>query len=648
MDSPNSRDWWWNADKETAHRNVFEYVSTVESDQFDMYDRMLRYASLYDPHTMLGMRGAAEVRDTDRVVSENVCASSVDTVTSRIFINRPRIVIQTDGADWSTQRQAKEVERYIAGQFQMTEFHRKASLAGKDGAVFGLGSLKIFPDYDERRIVVERVSPMETIVDEAECTSDAPPRQRHQRKIVDRGILRRMFRDVPGAAEAISKAQISGPYGGTHWCDYLPRTTDQCVVIESWRLGNEPYDGDDEDNLRDARDEGERNCGIHTISIDGFTLLWEEWKLSRMPFVDFRWIERLAGFMGMGMVEQLAGRQRRINRLNDQLDMQLDQLAYPRMWVKLSDAKMVNKATKSGAGYIIPYVDTPGEWKVPPAVSPEMVARLDRLVDGAPGAVGTNTFATNGKLPAGIESAVGQREYNDITDSRFGSQTTRFEDLALDGARLMIEWSRHMAKQGKAPEVPFHNKRRTRAIKWKEVDLHDVPYTMDVQAAGLLGNSPSGRLSKVMELVERQMIPPNVGLRLLDHPDLEAEMSLLNAALESVDMVHELLLEGDWENPEPYDHFEVEIPRMIQHYKSDRTNGAPEDILENVRTWILQSLHLQGLVPPPPAPAVDPMTGMPMDPAMAGAGAAPMMPDPMAPPGMQALPPVPPGGVPTM
>ena len=233
-----------------VHQRLIDYVSEVESEQWDIYDRFIKCAALYDPHDRAARsgwweKGGAPWSGPDGQVYENVCASNVDTVAAIIAPNKPRARFVTDDGEWSTQKTARQLEAYAAGLVKLCDVHRKTQVGFKDAAKKGTGLVKVYEDG--RGIKVERVPVDEIVVDEGECTSGQSPRQMTQRKIVDRTTLKRKF---PKHAEQIEKAGAAGTITGTSrlWADYRPIEENQVVVLESWYLpfGEDPEDEDRE------------------------------------------------------------------------------------------------------------------------------------------------------------------------------------------------------------------------------------------------------------------------------------------------------------------------------------------------------------------------------------------------------------------
>lgn len=609
--------FWWDASMDELARRVFENCAEIESQQWEIYDRFLRYACLYDPHERMGLGNVGldsmYGRIADSFVADNVCQNAVDTAASIISKNRPRIAVNTDGGNWSTQRRAKWLERWLEGYFRMTDFYAKAQEAFVDACVLGTGVLKIMPKPGGG-VSLERVLIDEIIVDERACRGKLP-RFLHQRTFTDREELAALYPEyeaeiMDGSAD--DRVSVAG-----FWADYRPIELGHVVVVESWRL---PRRGPT----------GALTKGRHVKCIPGCVLLDEEWTFDEFPFLFYRWAERRTGFYGRGVVEELAGRQRHINRMNWQFDRRLQQLAVPRWMVHIPDAAMQVRLV-NGVGAVLPYTS-----KEPKVVTAQPVTdaewmRLGSIVAGGLSQVGISALSARSAKPAGVESAVAMRELTDTEAERFARNVQRWEGLHVGGAMWGIRWAKKA--DNNAPEVAWKAKSLTKLIKWSKVDLGDEPFALGLDAAGAIARTPAGRMQRVIELAQSGLIGNDEARRLLEHPDLQRAMSLANAAIEAAEHEIELMLEGESRVPETYLNLELTIGRVQQEYLIIRADGAPEEILELFRDFIEFGIEQLKMKQQPTGA----MPGGPPGPP--GMGPGPM-------PGPPGLPPGPPGPLP--
>lgn len=556
--------YWWRTDEGNAHGAVFESVRAIDQEQADIFERLYKYGCLYDPNDRLYSQVAWDsAMSSEGIVDENVVKPAVDTATSLVARMRPRVRCQTDGANWSAQRRAKRLERYVEGLFKRTRIAEVAPLVFRDACVFGVGIMKVRPGGKD--ITIERVVWDEIVVDEAECRATAP-RQMHQRKLVDRQAL---VEEYPDKAEDIGRASEAGGVG--YWAGWATRNSlinrDDVVVVESWRLPSADMPG------------------RHTICVEGATLIDEEWEHEWFPFVTYRWAPRVTGYYGRGVVEDIAEHQRQARKISWFIDRVLHQIAVPRAFVHIADAAMGIKLTNQ-VGAIVPYKVKEPIIRTPTNLLGEHYARLEGIKRSAFEVVGISRLSAQALKPAGLESAVALREFNDLETQRFAIQAQAYERMYVDAAHLMVAWCKVMHADGGAPAVWMRGRDSERLIDWSEVDLTDTPYTFDLDAASALSRTPAGRTQSVIEWSQAGLISTDEARRLLQHPDLASSMSLYNAAIEDIDATIEDILDGEQVTPEPYQNLQMGLWRMQMRYLSVRRENAPEEVLEAMRSWM--------------------------------------------------------------
>jgi hypothetical protein len=598
---------WWKAEEGQVHRAVFARVETIESEQARIFNRFIKLAKLYDRHETLGQGSDAALLDSgrggltaDTLVSENVVKSNVDTFVAFTGSSRPGIRCMTDGAEWSIQRRAKKMERWIEGIFEQAGAYRHGPHTAKAAGVLGHAALKEYPEVDADgdytgKMALERTIIDEIVVDEVACKS-TPPREMFHRRAVDREAL---IDQYPDFEEEIRKAP-----SGTLWAGYRPYEKNQVMVIEGWQLGKR-----------------------HVLCVDGADLIDEKWPHQWFPFVFLRFSERLTGFYGCGIAEDLAGHQRQLNRINRQTDRNLEMLANPFWLVQQGDAQLGGKIVQTEAGRVVVYKSTKPEQSRPMAVSPEVYQRRNDLIDSSYKFVGNSILSAQSKKPADVESGAALNALADSETQRFAVQAQMYEQVFIDLAQLSMNWAKIMGKA--APNVVVKaTGRRAKELKWSEVNLDDLPFEMSLQATSGLSRTPAGRLDAAMRLAQSGLIGPDETRRLLDHPDIQRAMTIANAAFEDIEAAIENMLDGELEVPEPYQFLDLGVVLVQKAYlDARRTPNTPEDVLEALRTWIMQANHLRGVGDEPANQNAVP--GAPPMPMGAGAGGPPgMLPPP--------------------
>lgn len=569
--NPQSPFWWEAKTPEEAAKLTVGYVRSVQEHQSYQHELNIRNARLYMNTDMLGMDWTLTERNPVRRkrgrVVENVTQSVCDTAASMIAKNRPRATFQTDGASWRIQRRAQKLEQFVEGQFALTDIYREGVKVFRDAVVFGTGCMKI---YDHNgSICAERVLIDEIIVDEREARA-AYPRQIHQVKLINKEVLKAMF---PDRAEDIEIASI-----GSTEQNYMNAwsTTDpsNIWVCESWHLPSGPGYGD----------------GKHAINVDSLNLLWEDYIEDDFPFIFYRWSEPLAGFYGQGLVEQLTGIQLRINKLNNFIQRAQDLIAVPRVFVDVA-TKQLKLQINNEIGAIIPYRGKPPVFMTPQAVGAEIYNYKEQLKRSAYELAGISQLSATALKPAGLESAVALREYNDIETQRFAIQAQEYEEMFLRVAKRFVRLGKKIYRGGEGEDMTsvWRTVNYAKRIKWSEVDLEETAYVMSIEAASILSRTPAGRSQQVQEWFGMGMIDKDEARKLIQHPDLPSSQELYNAMINNIDATIDKLRDGVFVPPEAFQNLALGQARVQMAYLHDKDAGAPEEVLDVERQWIEQA-----------------------------------------------------------
>ena len=580
---------WQKTAKGEAHKLVLEHVQNVERLQFDLYDRFVKLAALYDPN-------AIPANDESLgFITENVIASNVDTIQAAIATAEIRARFMTDGGDWATQRQARHLEWYAEGLTKMHDVDAKCAIAfGKGPGVRGTGVIYVDVNAANDNIVVEHVLADDMIADNRELRGGGKLRQIHRRCIVDRDDLIEQFPK--------HKLEIERAYTARTglWAGYRPVGENQIVVLYSWHLG------------------AKRKC----ITIDGCTLLDEKYEEDGFPFARVVWSERDESWFGISLAERLMGHQRVLNRSNWQIDRLVERSAVPTTYVRQVDAKLAVKTVNRAGSIAVVNGDWP-QTPTPPAISPEVYKRVADTRDSASRESGVSQMAQHGTKPGGLDSGAALREYKDQTTQRFATQEKAYERFKLDVVLLMIRCCKKLGK--KAPVIMRRTRFGAMKIPWAKVDMGDVK--VQIAAAANLSRTPAGRTQLVLELAQAGVISQDSARRLISHPDAERELSLYTAAIENIERCFDDIADGEVVVPEPYMHLKLAVWRGQQQALIWTDDGAPEEVLEVLRDFIVLAADRIAAMEAPVAANDNVAAGaappMPMDPSAPPMGPAP-------------------------
>lgn len=576
---------WW-ADPKKAHEPVTALIKALAGQNNGRSQQNLRMARLYGNMDILGLapdqyfRTSQPITLTNRVTL-NVIKSCTDTVSSRIAKHKPRPTFLTNDGDWELQQKAKKLNRFMQGVFYETNYYSIAADVFRDACIFGTGIIKHY--IKNGRVHFERVIPEEVIVDSAEAVYGCP-QSLFQKKQVNRSVLLAKFSKDQAKVAAIKAA----PNSAKPTNDSM--IADMVEVVESWHLRSGPGADD----------------GVHTITIPNCTLFEEKYEDDEFPFLFYKWTLPIVGFYGTGLAEELIGLQLEINKLLRQIQLSQHLLSTPKVFLE-NNSKVVSAQMNNEIGAIIKYTGTKPDIHSFQTVHPEIYQHLERLYAKAYEISGVSQLAANAKKPAGLDSGVALREFQDIESERFALAQQRYEDMAIRAALAVVRRSKEIVKKGSSYKVKSPNKKVIDEIDFKDINLEEATYVLQCFPTNFLPATPAGRLQSVQELMQAGLIDREVGLSLLDFPDLEGAMSLANASYDYTMMsIEQILYEGEYSAPEPTGNLKFMMGMAQMSYLKAKVNKVPEARLEMLDRWLqecvrMQSAALQAAQPAPMA-----------------------------------------------
>lgn len=615
--------WWLPDPGSKTHEAVFAVATAIAADQAGRRSKLAGFAEMYEDKAQRTMSVDQDAPSRVKRVSYNVIRSCVDTASAKIARNKPRALVLTDEGDFSLQRKGKLLTRFLDGLTAQIGLYEEGQEVFRDAAIGDGGALRCYRDGD--KLGCERVMPHELLVDEREAYY-GKPRQMMHRRIVPRDVLIGMFPDMQ---EEIENAEEPNPLEFQGQASYA-NIADMVEVLEAWHLPS----------VEGGKD------GRHVICTTNATLLEEDYKKDHFPFVMFYWAKPRNGFWGSGIAEELAGIQAEINELLRRIRLAQKLMCVPRVF--LPRGANVDKAhINNEIGAIIEF-DGMQEPKFSPALAipPEVYKHLQDLYQRAYELTGVGQLSAVARKPAGLESGVALREYNDIESERFIIVGQRYEEFYMKAAEVLLDLARDMYSDGVEIKVKAASGRFIKSIPWRDVDMEKDAYSMRIFPVSLLPSLPAGKFDKVVELVQNGFVDKEHALRLLDFPDVEDFVSLKTAALDDIRMVLDSMCDGgDYVPPEPQMDLELAKREALSTLLRSKTRKLPEPVLDNLRTFLDELSEMTApleqagpMGPPPGPPGLPPLP--PMDP-MAPPGAPPMGP----PPGLPPMPP--PGGLPS-
>ncbi len=595
---------WWEVEESELAQSVIDVGESLKDNSGERLEALIRYARLYE-NVEIGSLNGREFSDAvirqivlgSGMMSLNVGAMCVDTLTAKITKNHPCPNFLTTNGSWDKQIKARSLNDWAKGFFYQTKVYEEARPVFVDGCVYGTGFLQVY-EGEDGKLCCERVLPSEIFIDELDGHYGRP-RQMLRRKFVARDVLIRMF---PKYAQEIIDS------GKKERLD-VPGSTSEVIdnTVEVWEAWHLPSGSKAKD-------------GKHVIAINKCTLFCESWKIERFPFVTYRFKKRTVGFHGKGVIETVQGTQLELNRTVRSISQQMRRKGKGRTYVQIGSKVVPSHLTNNDGGDIIMYTGAVPQDAAHNVIAPEEFNYILQLKQQALQDVGLSELSVSAKKPSGLDAAVALREYNDIESERFAPQHQDWEKFFLDYTELSIDL---ITKQygWKAYKVLVPGRRDLLEVDWADIDLDRDSYIMQMWPVSSLPQTPAAKYQKVKEMMTDGFIDKAQAQKLLEYPDTDAESRLLNAVVDDVDFTISAIL--DKPQPEllplePYQNLDLLIQRAVQQYLAARHRGCPEDRLSMLRNLIDNATAQKAqMMAPPPMPPPD--AGMGPPPMAAGA-----------------------------
>lgn len=584
-----NENFWWDNDTKTdnpsgfkVHENLFTQLKAIENRQNYRYVEFMNYIRMYGQSDVMGFDlnaiGGFMPQTRPQINIIQVCAN---TLVSKIGKSAPKATFLTSDGDFDKQQEAKKLTAFSSGQFYRSKTYEASKKALLDATVIGSGFVKNY--IKDKEIVSERVLPLELIADDKDAIYGAP-RALYQKKLISKEVLKAAF---PAFKAQIEECKSSDTFYGL--TSYNAGEKPMLSVIEAWHLPSSKTAGD----------------GRHFIGIANATFVFEEYKKDYFPFSKLDYQKQITGFWGEGAAKLIMGIQLDLNKCLRRMSQSIHLMSIPRVLYEVS-SKIVKQHFNNDVGSMIGYSGTPPSFINPQSIAQDLTQYVQFLIQSAFQEIGLSQLSASSQKPAGLNSQVALREYNDIETERFAAFAGEWENFHMDIARQQIDLAKDLAQMNPGYGVWAKQNDGVEFVKWSDIDLKDDSYVMQVYPTALLGNTPAGRLDRISDLISLQLITPEEAGSLLDFPDIQGVMSIKNAAYNDIMATLESLLSGKYVSPEPFQNLQLGIQYLQSAYLKYKNKGLPEERLQLIRRWIDEAVMLlnppaenQGQAPEP-------------------------------------------------
>lgn len=581
--------WWKAGSKKDMAEQIVATAGFLKEQQQYRYRQAATYARLYSNKTIFNFLGAKFTNPSAQAgglpidrPTMNVIQSCIDTLTSRITQSKPRPVFLTDNGDYKERSLAEQMNKFIAGELYQTKAYQMGELLLRDACILGTGAAKIYTTADNK-VALDRTLIPELLVDPNDAYY-GNPRQLFQFKLVDKAYLAEIF---PEHRSDIQKAEQGFPDNSS---DSARTISDQIIIVEAWHLPSSPTAGD----------------GYHAIACTSGIIAAEEYTKPSFPFIFLHYSPPITGFWGQGLSEQLMGTQVEINKIMMTISRSINLIGVPRVFVE-DGSKVVKSHLNNEVGAIVTYRGTPPSYQVAPSNAPEIYEERQRLIQFAYQQSGISALAATSQKPSGLNSGEAIRNYDDLQTDRFASLAKRYDNLFIDAAYGIIDEAKKIVDLTGSYQTVYPNKDGVKEIDLPATKmLTDDPFVIQCFDASSLPREPAGRLQKITEMMQANLVSPQEGRRLLDFPDIEQVDKLANAAEERIlKILDQIVEEGVYTPPDPFMDLNLATTLCTQYYNLYEGKKLEESKAQKLRNFFTQLQALkQAALPPPPPPGM--------------------------------------------
>lgn len=556
------------------HELVLGAINAIKNDDSGRIEAYLKHARAYHDAPLLGL-SADDYAQIDSQLGErpphlNLVGPISDSIQAKVAKTIPRPGYITIGGDYPMQRAAKLREQFVNGVLYANNFTDEAPWYVRDAIVWGAGVAKVSDAADPfnktGRVRIDRTYPWDLWVDRVEAYN-RQPRTIYQTRLVDKGVLKRMFKGRDRVIDGSSRAKPGTP-GFDSSCQ-------QIEVTEAWHLPS----GEGADD------------GCHVICVSEGILQKRKWTSQRFPFAVLNWVRPLTGFWGHGVVERISPLQAELNEMSEKISDSIYHHATTKVVTDDEDLE-VEEMDNDARGQV--FKTKPGsrlEVFMPGTVSGEVMNERSSLWSFMFNVSGASEMSVTGRKPAGADSGRALLVLNDQESERFIIQGQAIENWVRRITELVEDAAQRLEKDGYEVEVRAKYRRsrqsKFRKIKWSEVNKHGEEFEIQISPVSAFSQTTAGKFALVEMLMQMNMLDQDEAAQLMDLPDTKAVMDRKLAPIELVlDQIEMIIDEGKKVVPSTMQDLSLCIKIGKGSLLRFELDGAEEERLSLLRDYI--------------------------------------------------------------
>lgn len=426
-------------------------------------------------------RGTFDIEDdTTSSIQENIIASCIETLCSKIASQKVRPFFNTVNGTFKEMQIARQAQIFFDQLYEENNVGKVVTNAFRDACIFDKGIVKISDEGITNRL------PWNVFID---------PREKSYNQV-------------------------------THIAEKLPKTPGRLLKL---KYGIEA-DYNLDYTVYEYYDVMEHIKAVYVVELD--KVITHRFEPKIVPYLSIHYSDPIKSNTSQSVVDQLYGIQMQIDEIlavmKDSIQMNPGMtLLVPR------SSNIKTNMLSNRTGQIIQYDPIPGQTTSPVTyatndiISAQFVQLLDKLKNDAYEMVGISQLSATSQKPEGLNSGVALSTMEDIESDRFETQLNNVIRLYVDIAKACLDIF--------PPDEDILPNDLSRAnIKWADIVQARNNMKIQFSAAQSLSKDPSEKLKQLTALAQAGVIPQSHIATLMELPDLQSGYNLANNAFNAV------------------------------------------------------------------------------------------------------------------
>ena len=426
-------------------------------------------------------RGTFNIEDdTTSSIQENVIASCIETLCSKIASQKVRPFFNTVNGTFKEMQIARQAQTYFDQIYDEKDVNKTITNAFKSACIFDKGVIKITKEEISTRL------PWNVFVD---------PKEVSYNKI-------------------------------TYVAEKLPKTPGRLLYTKYGIKADFNLDY----TVYEYYDIIEHTKAIYVEELNKVTT--EKWEPEVLPYLFMYYSDPIKGNTSQSVVDQLYGIQMQIDDIlsviKDSVQMNPGMTLFVPRTANIKTNMLSNRT-----GQIIQYDPIPNQSASPityatsDIISAQFIQLLDKLKNDAYEIVGISQLSATSQKPEGLNSGVALSTMEDIESDRFETQLNSVIRMYIDVAKACMDIF--------PPDEDILPQGTNRAnIKWSDIIEARDNLKIQFSAANSLSKDPSEKLKQLVALAQAGVVPQSHIASLMELPDLQSGYNIANNAFNAV------------------------------------------------------------------------------------------------------------------